>query len=50
MPETLVELRDVAVSYGGLSALSAVTFRVGPAELMGIIGPTAPARRRSSTS
>jgi branched-chain amino acid transport system ATP-binding protein len=39
MPETLVEMRDVAVRYGGLSALSAVTFRVGPSELVGIIGP-----------
>ena len=39
MPETLVELRDVAVRFGGISALSAVTFRVGPSEFVGVIGP-----------
>jgi branched-chain amino acid transport system ATP-binding protein len=39
MPETVVELRDVAVRFGGISALSAVTFRVGPSEFVGVIGP-----------
>jgi branched-chain amino acid transport system ATP-binding protein len=39
MSEALVELRGLTVRFGGISALSGVTFRVGPAELMGIIGP-----------
>jgi len=39
MPESLVELRDLTIRFGGISALSHVTFRVGPSELVGIIGP-----------
>jgi branched-chain amino acid transport system ATP-binding protein len=39
MSEALVELSGLTVRFGGISALSGVTFRVGPAELMGIIGP-----------
>ena len=39
MPENLVELRDLTIRFGGISALSHVTFGVGPSELVGIIGP-----------
>ncbi len=39
MPEILVELRDLTIRFGGISALSNVTFRAGPSELVGIIGP-----------
>jgi len=39
MPEALVELRDLTVRFGGITALSGVTFRAGQSELMGIIGP-----------
>ena len=39
MPEILVELRDLTIRFGGISALSHVTFRAGPSEFMGIIGP-----------
>jgi branched-chain amino acid transport system ATP-binding protein len=39
MPDTLVELTDVAVRFGGISALSAVTFKIAKSEFVGIIGP-----------
>ncbi len=39
MPESLVELHDLTIRFGGISALSHVTFRTGPSELVGIIGP-----------
>jgi len=39
MPDTLIELRDLSVRFGGISALSGVTFRSGGSEFMGIIGP-----------
>jgi branched-chain amino acid transport system ATP-binding protein len=39
MSERLVELRDLTIRFGGISALSHVTFRAGASELVGIIGP-----------
>ena len=39
MPEPLVALRDLTLRFGGIAALSGVTFEAGPAELVGIIGP-----------
>jgi branched-chain amino acid transport system permease protein len=35
----LLEVRDIAVRFGGLQALSKVTFDVIPSEILGIIGP-----------
>ena len=35
----MLEVRDIAVRFGGLQALSKVTFDVHPAEILGIIGP-----------
>jgi branched-chain amino acid transport system ATP-binding protein len=39
MPEALVELRDLTIRFGGISALSGVSFQAGPGEFVGIIGP-----------
>jgi len=39
MPDPLVALRDLTLRFGGISALSRVTFEAGPSELVGIIGP-----------
>jgi branched-chain amino acid transport system ATP-binding protein len=39
MPEALVELRDLTIRFGGIAALSGVTFAAGPSEFVGIIGP-----------
>jgi ABC-type branched-subunit amino acid transport system ATPase component len=35
----LLELHNVAVRFGGISALAGVSFRTGTSELMGVIGP-----------
>jgi ABC-type branched-subunit amino acid transport system ATPase component/ABC-type branched-subunit amino acid transport system permease subunit len=35
----MLEVRDVAVRFGGLQALSSVTFDVRPGEILGVIGP-----------
>jgi branched-chain amino acid transport system ATP-binding protein len=39
MPEALLQMRNLAVRFGGIAALSAVSFDVGPAEFLGVIGP-----------
>jgi branched-chain amino acid transport system ATP-binding protein len=39
MPEPLIELSGLAVRFGGIAALSGVTFTAGPSEFIGIIGP-----------
>jgi branched-chain amino acid transport system ATP-binding protein len=39
MPEPLIQLNGVAVRFGGIAALSDVTFTAGPSEFVGIIGP-----------
>jgi branched-chain amino acid transport system permease protein len=35
----IMQVRDIAVRFGGLQALSKVTFDVEPGEILGIIGP-----------
>jgi branched-chain amino acid transport system ATP-binding protein len=40
---------DLGINFGGIRALDGVGFAVEPGEVFTIIGPTAPARRRSST-
>jgi branched-chain amino acid transport system ATP-binding protein len=37
--ERLLQVQDVAVSFGGVSALAGATLEVGPDEIVGIIGP-----------
>ena len=39
MPDALVQLSDLTIRFGGISALSRVSFKVAPSELVGIIGP-----------
>ncbi len=39
MPDALVELSDLTIRFGGISALSRVSFKAAPSELVGIIGP-----------
>jgi branched-chain amino acid transport system ATP-binding protein len=38
-PEHLLELTDVAKHFGGLYALSGLTFHVDPGEIVSVIGP-----------
>jgi ABC-type branched-subunit amino acid transport system ATPase component len=37
--EPLVELQDVTVKFGGLTALDSVTFTIKRGEILGLIGP-----------
>ena len=37
--EPLVELQDVTVKFGGLTALDSVTFNINRGEILGLIGP-----------
>jgi branched-chain amino acid transport system ATP-binding protein len=37
--EHVLEVKDVALSYGGLQALSDVSFHLDPEEIVGIVGP-----------
>jgi len=39
VPETLLQLSGLTVRFGGIAALSGVTFTAGPSEFVGIIGP-----------
>jgi branched-chain amino acid transport system ATP-binding protein len=39
MSDQLLEVRDLTVRYGGVSALAGVTFSVGAGEVVGLIGP-----------
>jgi len=39
MPDPLVALRNLTLRFGGIAALSGVSFEAGPSELVGIIGP-----------
>ena len=36
---TVLEVRDVAKSFGGMQAVSGVSFEVEEGEILGIIGP-----------
>ncbi|MFN2538959.1 MAG: MFS transporter [Mycobacteriales bacterium] len=37
--EHVLEVRDVALSYGGLQALRSISFTLDPDEILGIVGP-----------
>ena len=37
--EPLLEVNDVSIQFGGVRALSDVTLRIGPDEIVGILGP-----------
>jgi branched-chain amino acid transport system ATP-binding protein len=39
MAETVLELDDVSVRFGGLAALSGVGFTLGKGEILGLVGP-----------
>jgi ABC-type branched-subunit amino acid transport system ATPase component len=39
VPETLLHAQGVSVRFGGLVAVDAVEFELGPGELVGVIGP-----------
>ena len=43
----LVELRDIRVAFGGVHAVDGVTVDLYPGEVVGLVGATAPASRRS---
>jgi branched-chain amino acid transport system ATP-binding protein len=38
-PEAILDVQNLTVAYGGVTAVAGVTFHVGPGELVGIIGP-----------
>ena len=38
-PGSVLEVRDVSVRFGGLTALDAVSLEVPPQHVMGVIGP-----------
>jgi len=40
---------NLSLHFGGLKAVDAVSFAVEKGEILSIIGPTGPARARSST-
>ena len=37
--EHVLEVKDIALSYGGVQALSSVSFHLDPEEILGIVGP-----------
>ena len=39
MPSPLLSVNNLSVNFGGLKALSHVSLKVEPGELIGIIGP-----------
>ena len=39
MSDTLLQLEDVTIRFGGLPAVSGVSLKIGPQELVGLIGP-----------
>ena len=49
MAELLLQARDITVRFGGLSAVDAVSADFNGGELVGIIAPAVPARRRFLT-
>ena len=46
--EVLLQTKDLTVKFGGLTALDSVTFDIRRGEILGMIGPTVPARPRAS--
>ena len=42
----LLEVSDLRVSYGKALAIESVSIKVEKGELVGVLGPTAPARPR----
>ena len=46
MPEPILELEGLEVRYGTVAAVRDVSLRVEREEIVGLIGPTAPASRR----
>ena len=46
----LIETRGVSKHYGAFRALDDISLSVREGEFVSIVGPTAPARRRWSTS
>ena len=47
---SILAVDAVSIAFGGVCALDAVSATFGAGEIVGIIGPTAPVRRRFSTS
>ena len=45
----LLEMKNVVKQFGGLTAVSNMSFHVDKGEIFGVIGPTAPARPPFST-
>ena len=39
MQETILEIRDLYLSFGGLTALNGVDLKVGKGEILGLVGP-----------
>jgi branched-chain amino acid transport system ATP-binding protein len=46
--EVVLAVEDVSLAFGGVRALTGVSFDIRKGEIRAIIGPTAPARRRCS--
>jgi len=46
----LLRVEDLSIRFGGLAALADVSFEVADGEILGLMGPTAPASPPSSTS
>jgi branched-chain amino acid transport system ATP-binding protein len=38
-PEPILDVQNLSVAYGGVTAVAGVSFHVGPGELVGVIGP-----------
>jgi branched-chain amino acid transport system ATP-binding protein len=38
-PEPILDVQNLTVAYGGVTAVAGVSFHVGPGELVGVIGP-----------
>ena len=43
-----IDVHDVTIRFGKFTAVDRVTLTVGRGEVFGMLGPTGPARRRSS--
>jgi len=45
---TLAHIDDLHISFGGVAAVSGLSFAVNAGEFLAVIGPMVPARRRHS--